>query len=196
MLHARSPMMMAMPAPKDGVWVDLGGGTGSNMEYYGDKLRHFSKVVLVDLTPSLAQVARKRVEKNGWGDFVEVVCGDATDENLAGLPAAGTVDVVTISYAVTMIPNWRDAIANAYRMLKPGGHLCVCDFTVSSEHQNLFWRELWKFIFSHDHVMLSEEHIPYLQGKFEQQQLRYGFGGFPYVPLIKSAWYYYIGKKK
>lgn len=35
-----------------------------------------------------------------------------------GLPAAGTVDVVTFSYALTMIPDWKEAIRNAFRMLK------------------------------------------------------------------------------
>ena len=31
-LHGRVPMVEAMPTPKNGVWVDLGGGTGANME--------------------------------------------------------------------------------------------------------------------------------------------------------------------
>lgn len=46
MLHGRKPMMLNMPAPKDGVWVDLGGGTGANMEYFrvDDAIRNFSKV--------------------------------------------------------------------------------------------------------------------------------------------------------
>ena len=49
MLHGRKPMMLNMPAPAGGVWVDLGGGTGANMEYFreGDALRRFGKVYLV-----------------------------------------------------------------------------------------------------------------------------------------------------
>ena len=91
----------------------------------------------VDLTPSLVKMAKKRVAGHGWDDgLVNVICGDATDPNLPGLPKAGTVDVVTISYAVTMIPNWEDAIDNALRLLKKGGRLCVCDFTVDSASQN------------------------------------------------------------
>jgi hypothetical protein len=35
MLHGRLPMIEAMPAPQGAVWVDLGGGTGSNLEYFG-----------------------------------------------------------------------------------------------------------------------------------------------------------------
>jgi hypothetical protein len=56
MLHGREPMMDQMPAKKGDVWVDLGGGTGSNLEFFGKHLKEFSKVVVVDLTPSLAKV--------------------------------------------------------------------------------------------------------------------------------------------
>jgi hypothetical protein len=31
MLHGREPMMASMPAKKGDIWVDLGGGTGSNL---------------------------------------------------------------------------------------------------------------------------------------------------------------------
>jgi len=132
MLHGRKPLMLKMPVNKGCVWVDLGGGTASNVEYFSKSISKdwFSAVYVVDLTPSLVKVAKKRVEDNNWGSKVQIVLGDATDPNLEGLPAAGTCDVVSISYAVTMIPNWEDVLKNAYRLLKPGGHICVCDFTV------------------------------------------------------------------
>lgn len=119
MLHGRFPMVKAMPAPKDGVWVDMGGGTGSNLEFYGSNLSHWRRVVVLDLCPSLAETARRRVRSNGWENFVSVVVGDACDATCPGMPATGTVDVVTFSYALTMIPDWREAIRNAHRMLKP-----------------------------------------------------------------------------
>lgn len=82
------------------------------------------------------------------------------------MPAAGTVDVVTFSYALTMIPDWRAAIRNAYRMLKPGGHIAVCDFTVSDK-QWLGMATLWTWIFSNDHVHLKKDHILTLKAAFE-----------------------------
>ncbi len=48
-LHGRVPMIEAMPTPKGGVWVDLGGGTAANLEHLRDNLRVFSKVVVLDL---------------------------------------------------------------------------------------------------------------------------------------------------
>ena len=89
MLHGRFPMINAMPAPKDGVWVDMGGGTGSNLEFFGDKLNHWGKVVVLDLCPSLVETAQKRVTARGWDSFVSVVLGDACDFDCVGMPAAG-----------------------------------------------------------------------------------------------------------
>jgi S-adenosylmethionine-diacylgycerolhomoserine-N-methlytransferase len=124
MLHGRFPMINVMSAIKDGIWVDLGGGTGSNLEYFGDNLNHWKKIIVLDLCPSLVETAMKRVITKGWESFVDVVLGDACDMHDDRLPKDGTVDVVTFSYSLSMIPDWRAAIRNAFRMLKPGKY-CI-----------------------------------------------------------------------
>ncbi len=76
MLHGRLPMIRAMPAPKGGSWVDMGGGTGSNLEFFGQSLNQWGKVVVLDLCPSLVSVAKKRVEEHeSWSSFTSVVLG-------------------------------------------------------------------------------------------------------------------------
>lgn len=104
MLHGRFPMINAMPAPKNGVWVDMGGGTGSNLEFFGDKLNHWGKVVVLDLCPSLVETAQKRVTARGWDSFVSVVLGDACDFDCVGMPAAGTI--VLIDHAAQQNPHF------------------------------------------------------------------------------------------
>jgi hypothetical protein len=122
-LHGRVPMIEAMPTLSGAVWVDLGGGTAANLEHFraedGATLGEiFSRVVVVDLCRPLIDVAAARVEANGWSKTVELVVGDATDPALRGLPAAGSVDLVTMSYSLTMIPDWQAALRNV--------SVCVC----------------------------------------------------------------------
>jgi len=195
MLHGRLPMAKAMPV--GGVWVDLGGGTGSNLEFFGKAGlgQHWKKCYVLDLCPSLAKTCEKRVVENGWEGLVDVVVGDACDADCPGMPATGTVDLVTFSYALTMIPDWKEAIRNAWRMLKPGGHIAVCDFTVL-DSQWLGMSAMWKYVFSHDHVFLREEHIPTLSTAFETVTSGNGYGPFPYFPpCVVCPYYYFIGKK-
>jgi betaine lipid synthase len=74
----------------------------------------FSHIYVVDLSPSLCEVARKRFERLGWTN-VTVVCQDArkfrlpTDAEPAPTddgsePQYGLADLVTMSYSLSMIP--------------------------------------------------------------------------------------------
>jgi betaine lipid synthase len=67
-------------------------------EYF--PIDRFSKVILVDLTPSLCNIARERFEKKGWKNVI-VLCQDASTFQVPGLEDAleGRVGLVTVSYA-------------------------------------------------------------------------------------------------
>lgn len=181
------------------VWVDLACGTGANTENFSLSLQDGSieKVYLVDLCRPLCEVARKeRGEKYGL-DKVQVIHGDVTDENLQGLPSAGTVDLVTISYSLVMIPDWKKCIANAKRLLRPGtGIIGVADFTIAPD-QSTMMKKFWIDTFKKDHVFLSEEHLPMLQEEFTVLESSYGYGTLPYTPFfLKAAYYHFVGKKE
>ena len=85
---------------------------------------------------------------------------------------------------------------NALRLLKPGGQLCVCDFTVHRDQFSLSqW--FWKSVFAQDHVFLRHEHLAYLRDQLEEEEGRtvLGYGGFPYVPVLRSGYYVFFGRK-
>ena len=60
-------------------------------------IENFEKVILVDLTPSLCQVARERFKQRGW-DNVIVLCQDAASFE-APFPVDGNTQLVTMSYS-------------------------------------------------------------------------------------------------
>ena len=191
-LHGRKPMLENMPTPVGGTWLDLGGGTAANLEDLKESIDLFQKVIVLDLCRPLIEVAKQRVETNGWGN-VELVVGDATDQTLI---ESESVDVVSFSYSLTMIPDWKAALENAYRCLKPGGHICVADFTVTNDHYYMT-RQFWKTVFANDNVHPNEEHIPALQQMFDEKTCSVRAGGFPYVPMcIKSPYYFFVGQKR
>ncbi len=198
LLHGREELYRQIELPDQGIWVDLGGGTGSNLEFIKDRVPQLRRAYVVDLATSLLEVARKRFINNGW-QHVDAIEADATTWQ----PPEGQVDVVTFSYSLTMIPDWFAAVENALRMLKPGGVVGVVDFYVSRKHvsgdsrrHSWFTRSFWPVWFAGDNVFPSPDHLPFLRSHFEQIWCNESRSKVPYVPVIRTPYYQFIGRKR
>ncbi|MGL6196057.1 MAG: class I SAM-dependent methyltransferase [Thermoguttaceae bacterium] len=182
------------------VWLDMGGGTGANLDFFGDHINKLKKIYVVDLAGSLLKVADKRIEANGWS-HVSTAEADAT----TFVPPEGKVDFVTFSYSLTMIPDWFAAIDHAYDLLKPGGKIGVVDFYVSRKHpaenhvkHSWMKRSFWPVWFATDNVFPSPDHVPYLHSKFKPVKFEERYTRIPYFPnpFFKMPHYYFIGEKQ
>ncbi|KAK1139279.1 hypothetical protein N8T08_001125 [Aspergillus melleus] len=197
------------------VWVDIGGGTGYNIEAMSSFLpvhTFFSHVYLVDLSPSLCEVARERFRRLGWKN-VSVVCQDARSFRLPGAEdvdprekatTANTgADVVTMSYSLSMIPDYYSVVDSLTDLLKPSGLLGVCDFYVQSivdvssrnyiggafnRHVNWLGRVFWRAWFDADRVSLEAARRDYLEYRFgtvvSASERNYLLGGIPYYIFL------------
>jgi S-adenosylmethionine-diacylgycerolhomoserine-N-methlytransferase len=193
-LQGRRELYERLPTPESGVWYELGGGTGANLEHLSDRLRRLDKVYIVDLSKGLLDAARRRIADRGWAN-VEAVEADVTAFAPPRLPA----DVVTFSYSLTMIPDWFAAIDRAWGMLRPGGAVGVVDFYVSRKHPEAGFvrhpwsaRVFWPLWFNPDDVFPSPDHVPYLHRRFEavhfsEHRARVG-------PL-RMPYYLFVGRK-
>lgn len=133
LLHARSALMESFPLLKGGkmVWVDVGGGTARNLEYFPVDVikKYFKAIYIVDISGSLLEIARNRVKLMGLEDIVTIIEHDFTaDTVFATLPKAGTVDIITMSYSYSMIPDQKTAMAHASKLLKADGYVAIADF--------------------------------------------------------------------
>lgn len=198
LLKGREELWSAVGVPGGGTWVDMGGGTGANLDYFGDSLGRLDKVYVLDLSPSLLEVARRRIRDRGWTN-VETVEADATTYQ----PPTGPVDVVTFSYSLTMIPDWFAAIDNAKAMLKPGGLIGVVDFYVSRKYprdglKRHSWttRTFWPTWFAMDNVYPSPDHVPFLHRNFEPVRFEEHLARVPYLPLARTPYYLFVGRKR
>ena len=197
LLTGRQEMYQSVPVPQQGVWVDMGGGTGWNIENLSASIDQLKKVYVVDLASSLLQVAADRFAQRGWTN-IETVEADATKFR----PSEGLADVVTFSYSLTMIPNWFSAIENALAMLKPGGLISVIDFYVSRKHppeglrrHGMITRAFWPNWFSIDNVFPSSEHLHFLREHFETVRLTENKCKIPYLPFVRMPYYTFLGRK-
>ncbi|TFK86202.1 hypothetical protein K466DRAFT_600529 [Polyporus arcularius HHB13444] len=201
------------------IWVDVGGGTGYNVEKMNSFVsvpQFFSAVYVVDLSPSLCDVARQRFSRLGWKN-VHVVCEDARtfrldsimDVESMGTGAAGgdkhrvKADFISMSYSLSMIPDFYSVIDSLTDLLAPLGLIACVDFYVQSSssyslrnftgghhsrHVNSFSRVFWRSWFQLDRVHLHESRRDYLEYRFgtilNVNDRNYLLGGIPYYVWI------------
>ncbi len=197
MLHGREALFERLPVTAGGSWVDIGAGTARNGELFGDRLQEFGSVTFLDLSKSLLEVADRRIKDSGWSN-AKTLCADAT---AIPLPDA-SLDLVTFTYSLTMIPDWFAAIEEARRLLKPGGVIGVVDFYVSRKYpadgrrkHSYFKRNFWPYWFNHDNVHPSADHLPMLERLFATESVEESQGKLPLLPIIRAPYYRFIGRK-
>lgn len=82
----------------------------------------------------------------------------------------------------------------AYQLLRPGGYFAISDFTVTPEH-NIWTRNAWPMILGTDGVRPNTQHITALRAMFREVHCTVDRGGFPYIPLLKAPFYFFVGQK-
>jgi demethylmenaquinone methyltransferase/2-methoxy-6-polyprenyl-1,4-benzoquinol methylase len=103
------------PQPRERI-LDIAAGTGTSSAAL---MRNGATVVAVDFSQGMIAEGRKRYPK------VEFVEADAEK-----LPFGDDeFDAVTISFGLRNVENPKAALAEMYRVLKPGGRLVICEFS-------------------------------------------------------------------
>ncbi len=121
-LRWRKPALEALRPNAGDKVLDLACGTGLNFSQILARIGPKGRIVGLDITRPMLKRARRRADRSHW-ENATLVEGDATDLPLA----ADSCDAVLCSYAMAIIPDYRTAIAEAVRVLKPGGRLVLLE---------------------------------------------------------------------
>jgi len=117
--------MMDWLAPRNGqTLLDVAGGTG-DIAFRFLKRAPLGHATVFDMTQGMLDAGRTRAEADNLADRLDWVCGDAM-----ALPfGANVFDVYTISFGIRNVTKIDAALAEAFRVLKPGGRLMVLEFS-------------------------------------------------------------------
>lgn len=198
LLRGRRELYRNIPVRRGDVLVDMGGGTGANLECLGARIDDFDKVFIVDVSEPLLAVARERIQENKWRNVEAVAC------DAAGFSPGCPVDTVMFSYSLSMMPNWFAAVDRASSLLQTGGTLGAVDFYVSPKfagsgrRQHGWWtRTFWPTWFARDNVHLKSDPLDYLHYKFAVRSLTENATSLPFVPPVlgQVPYYTFIGTK-
>lgn len=108
--------------------LDLACGTGINFPLYQQYIGPEGRIVGVDLTDAMLEQAWKRVASYGWENVTLIQCDASTFKN------PSPVDAVISTYALSIFPDFVQALNNSVEILLPHGHLALLELQIPS-----FW---------------------------------------------------------
>lgn len=126
-LLGRDRLIAQLNPPINGTVLEIGCGTGRNLItalHHKGQAQYFG----MDISTEMLETASASAARAGVADRIRFAQGDAACFDPQSAFGVETFDRVFMSYTISMIPVWKDAIADAMRHVKPGGSLHLVDF--------------------------------------------------------------------
>ncbi len=124
----KNDLVVALNPPKgdrDFHLLDVAGGTGDIAFRVIEAGGAGTRATILDINGNMLAVGRERAEKRGLAHALTFIEGNA--ETLP-LPDK-SFDAYTIAFGIRNVPRIDAALAEAYRVLRPGGHFLCLEFS-------------------------------------------------------------------
>lgn len=157
----------------EGRVLELGIGSGRNLPFYTDRA---TEVIGVDPSPEMLAMARRAAA--GRPQRVELIEGSAERLPLDDR----SVDTVVVTWSLCSVPDARAAVAEARRVLRPGGRLLFAEHGRSPDPGVERWQDrltpLWARVAGGCHLNRKPDDLIAAAG-FELIELRTGYARGP-----------------
>jgi S-adenosylmethionine-diacylgycerolhomoserine-N-methlytransferase len=126
-LLGRDRLIAELGLEAGGTVLEMGCGTGRNLIAVA---RAYPQAELYgfDISEEMLKTAKTAVSRAGLGDRIHLRQGDAAAFDAAAAFGRKAFDRVYFSYALSMIPPWRAALARGLVLTNSGGRFSVVDF--------------------------------------------------------------------
>jgi S-adenosylmethionine-diacylgycerolhomoserine-N-methlytransferase len=132
------------PSPGQTV-LEIGCGTAWNLirtaQRYPD-----ARMYGVDVSNAMLDTARASINRKGLGQRIQVAQADATAFSATDVLGIPQFDRVVFSYALSMIPAWKEALEIGAAHIAPGGSLHIADFGQCGRLPTAFKSALFAFL--------------------------------------------------
>ena len=126
-LLGRDRMLEGLTPPTGARVLEAGCGTGRNL-ILAARRYPLVRFYGFDISKMMLETAQANITRAGMASRIRLAQGDASNFNADAMFGLPTFERVYISYALSMIPPWREALEQAFNAVGPGGSLHVVDF--------------------------------------------------------------------
>lgn len=137
----RKALINKLKKHKPAYLLDMATGT-ADVAIQAVKTLHPTKVVGVDLSPLMLKHGSEKLRRLKLDQIIELQQGDS--EKI--LFPDNNFDAVTVAFGVRNFEHLEKGLAEIFRVLKPGGHLAILEF---SKPQSFPVKQLYAFYFRH-----------------------------------------------
>lgn len=104
--------------------LDVATGTG-DVAIMAAGLLKPDAITGIDISEGMLEIGKKKVEKAGYANTIRLLKGDSETISFP----ENSFDAVTVAFGVRNFQNLEKGLTEIYRVLKPGGHLIVLEFS-------------------------------------------------------------------
>ena len=168
--------------------LDIATGT-ADMAIMACKLLKPQKVTGIDISEQMLEAGRKKVEKEGFVDKIELLSGDSEAINFA----ENTFDAVVAAFGVRNFENLEKGLSEMLRVTRPGGQVIILEF---SKPKQTAVRGLYNLYMK---IVAPQVARWFRQNKEAYQYLCESANAFPerqhFIDILKKLGYYDTGYK-
>ncbi|MFT3683158.1 MAG: bifunctional demethylmenaquinone methyltransferase/2-methoxy-6-polyprenyl-1,4-benzoquinol methylase UbiE [Ferruginibacter sp.] len=104
--------------------LDVATGTG-DVAIMSCSILHPESIIGIDISEGMLKLGRKKIEKQGLDNVINLVKGDSETINFAD----NSFDAVTVAFGVRNFQQLEKGLSEIRRVLRPGGKLVVLEFS-------------------------------------------------------------------
>ncbi len=182
--------------------LDLATGT-ADLALTINKYHPKAKIIGIDMSVPMLQSGIQKVKKKGKELNIRLKKGNAAEIKFPD----NSFDIVTIAFGIRNVPNVKNVLNEAYRVLKPGGEIHVLEFSLP---KNKLLKKFYLFYFrkylpfvgnlisghksAYTYLNKTVEDFPYGE-EFNEYLLKSHFNKTSFHPLSWGIATHYKGQK-
>lgn len=160
-LHGRDNTLRRILRIRPESVLEVGCGTARNLLWLADR-SSIARLIGIDASTQMLATAQRKIVRARREKRIEIRFELAETLEWREAEHGARPEVILFSYSLTMIPEWRRALARAYDLLPVGGRLIVLDFWDQHTYPGVLRLAIrkWLALFS---VTFKPEHLEALQ---------------------------------